>query len=101
MLEIWKNLKLQLEEIPNRYLPHEVCTEKELLDFETKTRVIPPPDYKECYSDRRIIHENISESVPLRLTSTRGLSSFFINRRDAESAEKREERVFINHLVLL
>ena len=49
MLETWKNLKLQLEEIPNRYLPNEVCTEKELLDFETKTQVILPPDYKECY----------------------------------------------------
>ena len=48
MLETWKNLKLQLEEIHNRYLPHEVCTEEELLDFETKTQVILPPDYKKC-----------------------------------------------------
>lgn len=48
MLETWIGLKSRLKEETNRYLPHEVCTEKELLDFETKTGIILPPDYKEC-----------------------------------------------------
>ena len=48
MLETWKNLKLQLDEEPNKYQKHEVCTEKELLDFETKTKIVLPPSYKEC-----------------------------------------------------
>ena len=48
MLETWINLKSRLKEEPNRYLPHEICSEKELLDFETQTKIILPPSYKEC-----------------------------------------------------